>query len=153
MTQEDIMRRKMYLAIIFAIVAAVGMIVFIALYFDETKRVQSSYREQFVANLNHTSQSLDSYIDADADYDFRYRNIISDMSSANSFCFLLDNLTQDQKIKVNELCTVLIKYPEQMKNKDKLSACKKAVDDMAQNLDKGFEEAGEVVAGIDKMGK
>lgn len=153
MTQEDIMKRRMHLAIIFAIVSIIGMLVFVALYLDETKRVQNKYREQFVAALNHTSESLDSYLKADADYDFRYRNIISNMSSADSFCFLLDNLSREQKVKVNELCTALIKYPEQMRKKERLSACKVAVDDLAQNLDKGFEEAEKITAGLDKLGK
>ena len=147
------MKHRMHLAIIFAVVAMIGMVVFLALYLDEKRRVQETYREQFVACLNHTSEALDSYLTADADYEFRYRNIVSNMSAADSFCFLLENLTQEQKIQVNELCTVFVKYPEQMQKKERLTACKTAVVDLAKNLDKGFEEAGQIVAEIDKMGK
>ena len=153
MTQEDIMKRRMHLAIIFAVVMAIGMIVFIGLYIDETRRIQVKYREQFVSCLNHTSDSLDSYINADGDYEFRYRKIISDMSAANSFSFLLENLTEKQKITINELNTILIKYPKQMNDKKRLGAYKKAVDDLAQNLDKGFDEANEIINQIDRMGK
>ena len=84
--------------------------------------------------------------------DFRYRRILSDMAGADSFAFLLENLTEEQKITVNELLSAMIKYPVQMKEKTRLQEVRQALSDMQENLDKGFEEAKAVVDAIDKKG-
>lgn len=152
MTQEYIMKRKMVLAIIFSIITSIALAVFIGLYVDECNRVQETYRTQFNANLAHTIDSVDSYLDAEGDFEARYRRILSDMSSADSFAFLLDNLTEEQKIAVNELHTCLIKYPEQMKERERMEALRQTLDDLQSNLDKGFEEAQDLIDTIDKMG-
>ena len=54
------------------------------------------------------------------------------------------------QIIVNELATCLLKYPEQMTGK--LEDVKKAADDMAAGLDKGYDEAKEIVESINKKG-
>ncbi|MCR5201716.1 MAG: hypothetical protein K6D02_01295 [Lachnospiraceae bacterium] len=143
----------MFRAIILAIITTIGLIVFIALYINETRRVQTQYREQFITNLNHASDDIESYLNASGDKELRYRRIIYDMSSANSFCFLLEEVTEEQKIAVNELSTIIIKYPKQMNDEERLKAYKKAVDDIAKNYDKGYDEAKAVVKEIDKKGK
>ena len=84
MNQEHIMKRRMVRAVIFSVVTSVALLVFIGLYIDETRRVQETYRQQFIANLSHASDSVNTYINAEGDKDLIYRRIISDMSCA---CF------------------------------------------------------------------
>ena len=152
MTQEHIMKKRMIRAIIFSIVTFVALLVFIGLYIDETRRVQETYRTQFIANLNHAADSIDSYLNADGDKDLKYRRIISDMSCADNFAFLLDNLTEEQKINMNELTSCLLKYPQQMRQEKRLKALKETVINLQSNLDKGFENANAIVAEIDRKG-
>ena len=152
MTQEYIMKRRMIYAIIFAIITALALAVFIGLYIDETHRVQETYRTQFTTNLLHAQESVESYLDAEGDFDMLYRRILSDISSANSFAFLLDQLTEEQKIAINELHACLLKYPEQMRDPERLKALREAIVDMQGNLDKGFEEAQAIVDSVDKQG-
>lgn len=152
MTQEKIMKRRMVTAILLFLLTLIALLVFIGLYIDETHRVQETYRAQFNNYLVKTSSSIDSYLDAEGDLPLRYRRILSEFSSANSFAFVMTGLTDEQKRTVNELQTCLMKYPEQMQDKERLKQTKTAVIDMSQNLDKGFEEASKVVASIDKKG-
>ncbi|MBR0483288.1 MAG: hypothetical protein IJJ69_00735 [Oscillospiraceae bacterium] len=152
MTQEHIMKKKMHLAFWLFGIAFIALLIFIGLYIDETRRVQKTYREQFNACLAHTADSVESYLDAEGDWELKYRRILSDISSADSFAFLLENLTQEQKIAVNELHTIVLKYPEQMKETERLEALLQTVSDLQENLDKGFQEAEELVSTIDKKG-
>lgn len=152
MTQEHIMKKRMIRAIILSVITSVALAVFIGLYIDATRRVQETYREQFNANLAHTIQAIDAYNSAEGDFELRYRRIVSEMSSANSFAFLLDNLTENQKVSINELNACLLKYPQQMQDTGNLEALRQSLDDMQNNLDKGFEEAENLVSGIDKKG-
>ncbi|MBR5372825.1 MAG: hypothetical protein IK130_11500 [Oscillospiraceae bacterium] len=152
MTQEHIMKRRMVIAIMLMIAAVIAMLVFLGLFVDEKRRVQETYRTQFNANLADTVEAVDSFLKDDNDKEFRYRRILSDMAGADSFAFLLENLTEEQKIAVNELHSCLIKYPEQMKDKTRLADMRQALVDMGENLDKGFEEAKAVVDAIDRKG-
>ncbi len=149
MGQEAIMRRKMISAIIFAIVMTIGMLVFIGLYIDERNLVQEKYREQYSTALGNVTEDIDSYIKAEGDKDMRYTRIVCDMSTADSFAFLIDNFTDRQKT-VNELYTCLLKYPEQMTGK--LEDVKEAVADMQQGLDKGYDKADEIIDSVNKKG-
>ena len=152
MTQEAIMKRRMIRAIILFLITLLALLIFIGLYVDERRRVQETYRTQFNSSLVQSSEAINSYLNAEGDLPLRYRRILSNMSSANSFAFLMTGLTEDQKRSVNELHACLMKYPEQMQEKDRLKAMQTAVTDMSQNLDKGFEEAADIVASIDKKG-
>ena len=149
MNQEAIMKRKMITAIIVSIVTIIGMLVFIGLYIDETKLVQQTYKEQYHTSLRHVSEDITSYLNSEGDKEMRYTRIVSDMSNADSFAFLIENFTEKQKT-VNELATCLLKYPEQMR--EKLPDVKQAVDDMRQDLDKGYEEAQAIVDSVNKKG-
>ena len=142
----------MVIAITLMLIALIAMLVFMGLFVNETRRVQETYRTQFNAQLGDTIQAVDSYLDNENDMDFRYRRILSDMAGADSFAFLLENLTEEQKITVNELLSAMIKYPVQMKEKTRLQEVRQALSDMQENLDKGFEEAKAVVDAIDKKG-
>lgn len=152
MTQEELMKYRMIRARVLFGITLVSLLIFIGLYVDETHRVQETYRTQFNTYLSNTSASIDSYLDAEGDFPLRYRLILSDMSNANTFAFLINDLTEEQKKTINELYTCVLKYPEQMQEPERLDALKTATTDMSQNLDKGFDEAEELVASIDKKG-
>ncbi len=152
MTQEHMMKKRMQRSRVLFSITFIALLVFIGLYIDETRRVQETYRAQFIANLAHTADSVDSYLNAEGDWPLKYRRILSDMSSADSFAFLLKNLTEDQKVIVNEMHTCLLKYPEQMQERERLEAFGQAVKDLQSNLDVGFEEAEELISTIDKKG-
>jgi len=147
--QEKIMKRRMIRAIILFLITLVALIVFIALYVDETKRVQETYRRQYRTNLEKVSEDIESYKNGEGDHELRYMRIVSDMSAANSFAFLLDDF-EEKSIIVNELATCIMKYPEQMKTK--LDDMDKAVKDILDELDKGYDEAKAVVSSVDKKG-
>ena len=72
------------------------------------------------------------------------------MNMAASFLFLLDG-KEDKKKNMQELYTVLLRYPEQ--SVTKLDDMKTAVDDILQGLDKGYDEAQKIVDSIDKKGQ
>ena len=146
------MKRRMTGAFILFGITFVALLIFIGLFIDETRRVQETYRAQFNANLAHTADSVEAYLDGDGDWDLKYRRILSDMSSADSFAFLLKHLTEKQKITVNELHTCLLKYPEQMRERERLEALLQVLNDLQSNLDKGFEEAEDLIATIDLKG-
>lgn len=152
MTQEEVIKRRMRRAVILLAIVSVALLVFIGLYVDETRRVQQRYREQFNANLTQTMQAVDSYLNAEGDFDLRYRVIVSTMSSTDSFAFLLDTLPQSHKIAVNEMHTCLLKYPQQMTERERMEEFRAALEDIRQNLDKGFEEMQAIVDAIDKKG-
>lgn len=139
-------------AIVLFLISLIALLVFIGLYIDERNRVQETYRTQFNSYLVKASSSIDSYLNAEGDLPLRYRRILSDVSSADSFAFVMTGLTEDQKRSINELHACLLKYPEQMQDLKRLQAMRTALTDMSQNLDKGFDEAAELVAAIDKKG-
>lgn len=147
--QEYIMKKKMIRAIVLSVILCIALAVFIGLYIDETKKFQEKCRSQFITCLEKVNGDIDSYTNADGDLDFRYRRLVADMNSVCSFAFLMKDFEEHQK-SVNELYTVLLKYPEQMKGK--MTELKTAVEDMKANLDKGFEEADAIVDSINKKG-
>ena len=143
--QEYIMKKKMIAAIILMIIAIIALAVFIALYIDETRKVQETYRIQYHKCIEIAIGDIDSYNNAEGDYEFRYRRITADMNSVSSFSFLLDE-TEEHKKTINELYTVFLKYPEQMSTK--LDEARQALADIDANLDKGYEEADALIASI-----
>ena len=143
------MKRRMIRAIILFVITFIALLVFIALYIDETKHVQETYRRQYHTNLTKVSEDIQSYINGEGDWDLRYVRIISDMSAADSFAFLLE-MPEKQKRTVNEITTCIMKYPEQMK--EKLEELDKAINDMNAELDKGYDEAAAIVASVEKKG-
>ena len=146
------MKRRMIRAITLFLITLIALLVFIGLYIDETRRVQETYRTQFNAHLVKANESIDSYLNAEGDLPLRYRRILSDVSSANSFAFVMTGLTEDQKITFNEIHACLLKYPEQMQDEERMKAMQTAITDISQNLDKGFDEAADIVDSIDKKG-
>ncbi len=149
-SQEAIMKRRMISSIILFTITFAAMLVFVGLYIDETKRTQETYYIQYTENMKHVSEDIASYLDAEGDKDFRYTRIVSDMSSASSFAFLLKSLSEEDKKSVNELNACVMRYPEQMV--PKLSEMKTAIDDILAGLDKGYDETQALVDSIDKLG-
>ena len=147
--QEYIMKNKMIAAIVLMIIAVIALAVFIALYIDESRKVQETYRLQFHKCIELVIGDIDSYNNAEGDYEFRYRRITADMNSVSSFSFLLED-TEEHKKTINELYTVFLKYPEQMSKK--LDEARQALEDIKANLDKGYEEADAIVASIELKG-
>lgn len=149
-SQEAIMKRKMISSIVLFTITFVAMLVFVGLYIDETRRTQETYYIQYIENLRHVSDDITSYINAEGDTDLRYTRIVSDMSSANSFAFLLKRLSEEEKIAINELNACIIKYPEQMR--ERLPEMQTAVEDIIAELDRGYDKSRELVASVDKLG-
>lgn len=149
MNQEKIMKRKMISSIVLFILALIALLVFVGLYIDETKKTQQSYNIQYMENIKSARDEITYYLDTKTDYDLHYNMLISDLGAARSLIFLLDNLTEQQKI-INELHYCFVKYPEQMKSK--LEDTKTALEDIADNLDKGYTEAYDIVQSINRMG-
>ena len=143
------MKRRMISAIILFLITFIALLVFIALFIDETKRVQETYRKQYKTNLTKVITDIDSYIDGEGDMELRYMRIVSDMSAANSFVFLIEDFDEEQKT-INEVNACLMKYPDQMKTK--LEELKTALSDVLDDLDKGYDEVSAVVDSVDKQG-
>lgn len=151
MGQEYLMRRKMWRAIVTAILLGIALIVFIALYVNEVQRVQQTYRAQYRAALEHAVSDIEGYQNAEGDYEFRYRLILSDVASADSFAFLINDFTEEQKI-INGWYSACVRYPQQMQETDRMEETRKALADILDNLDKGYEELDAVIEGIDLKG-
>lgn len=152
MTQEKLMKKRMIRAIVLLVIALIALMTFIGLYIDQKQRVQETYRIQFHAYLEKASAAIDSYLDAEGDLPLRYRRILSEVSSADAFAFIMTGLTEDQKRAFNQLHACLLKYPEQMQEKKRLEDMRTSINDIHDDLDKGFIEASAIVASIDKKG-
>ncbi|MBQ4465865.1 MAG: hypothetical protein II916_07880 [Oscillospiraceae bacterium] len=145
------MKQRMVAAIVLFSVTLVALVVFIGLYADERMRVQETYQNRYEDNLERVREDIVSYQEAEGDYELRYQRLMIDMSNAKEFAFLIHNF-DDKQIIVNELYTVLLKYPEQMQTKENLDALYVATGDILAHLDKGYDEAEELVESIDKKG-
>ena len=152
MTQEKLMKKRMIRVIVLLVIALIALMTFIGLYIDQKQRVQETYRIQFHAYLEKASAAIDSYLDAEGDLPLRYRRILSEVSSADAFAFIMTGLTEDQKRAFNQLHACLLKYPEQMQEKQRLEDMRTSINDIHDDLDKGFIEASAIVASIDKKG-
>ena len=146
------MKRKMITAIIWAIILLIALLVFIGLYIDKNRELKERYRSQYMRNLSDAADEIDTYLDRKIDYDLHYNMVLSDLGAARSFVFLLEDeeMTEKQKT-INELHYCFVKYPEQMKNK--LEDTSTALKDICDNLDKGYDEAEQIIDSVDKMGK
>ena len=151
------MKRKMITAIVWAIILLIALLVFIGLYIDKSREIKERYRQQYRQNISNAADEIDTYLDTKIDYDMHYKMLVSDMGAARSFIFLLEddddtknNMAENQKA-VNELHYCLVKYPEQMKTR--LEAVSRALKDVYDDLDKGYDEMRAVVDSVNKLGK
>ena len=150
MNQDKIMKRRMITAIVLLIITLVALVIFIALFVDESRRVQETYRRQYTTELRHVNEELSIYERAEGDLDYHYTRITVYMANAGSYAFLIENFT-DKQITINEISTCLIKYPQQMKGK--LSELQTAINDILSDLDKGYDEVRAIYESIDLKGK
>lgn len=151
MTQETLMKQRIVSRTILLSIAIIALIVFIGLYADEKRRVQQAFQTRYEANLERVQEDILSYLDAEADYDMRYTRLLMDMSTAKEFAFMIDDFA-DKQIIVNGMYTILLKYPEQMHEEERLKQMYTAVGDILKHLDQGYEEAEVLVSDVDKMG-
>ena len=149
MNQEKIMKAKMVTAIFIALAAVVAVFVFAGLYFDQRRMNRLEYIDQYENNILLAAQEIDKYNEKQTDYDLHYNIVLSDLGAARSIIFLIDDYTEKQKI-INELHYCFVKYPNQMR--EKLDDSSKALHDIADHLDKGYDEAKEIVDSINKLG-
>ena len=143
------MKAKMVTAIFIALAAVVAVFVFAGLYFDQRRINRLEYIDQYENNILLAAQEIDKYHEKQTDYDLHYNMVLSDLGAARSIVFLIDDYTEKQKI-INELHYCFVKYPNQMR--DKLDDSSKALHDIADHLDKGYDEAKEIVDSINKLG-
>ena len=144
------MKRKMISAIIWSLILLIALLVFIGLYVDKSREIQTTYKKQYKQNLSDATEELDTYFDRKIDYDMHYNMVLSDIGAARSFVFLIEDYTENQKA-INELHYCLVKYPKQMKTR--LEAVNQGLKDIVDNLDKVYDEIREVVDSVDKMGE
>ena len=149
MNQEKIMKAKMVTAIFIALAAVVAVFVFAGLYFDQRRMNRLEYIDQYENNILLAAQEIDKYNEKQTDYDLHYNMVLSDLGAARSIIFLIDDYTEKQKI-INELHYCFVKYPNQMR--EKLDDSSKALHDIADHVDKGYDEAKEIVDSINKLG-
>lgn len=149
MNQEKIMKAKMVTAIFIALAAVVAVFVFAGLYFDQRRINRLEYIDQYENNILLAAEEIDKYNEKQTDYDLHYNMVLSDLGAARSIVFLIDDYTEKQKI-INELHYCFVKYPNQMR--EKLDDSSKALHDIADHLDKGYDEAKEIVDSINKLG-
>ena len=147
----------MITAIIWSFIMLIALLVFIGLYIDKSKEITDRFRSQYKQSIADAADEIDTYLDTKVDYDMHYKMLISNIGAARSFIFLLEedddkknNMTENQKA-VNELHYCLVKYPEQMK--PKIEDVSKALHDVYDNLDKGYDEMRAIVDSVNKMGK
>lgn len=143
------MKAKMITAIIVAVVSVFSIFVFAALYVDQSQKNRLEYIGQFEKNILNAAEEIDKYYEKNTDYDLHYNMIISDVGAARAMIFMVEEYTDKQKI-INEIHYCLIKYPEQMK--EKLPEASQAFHDIANHLDKGFEEVQKITDTIDRLG-
>ena len=143
MTQEKLIRERIVVRTILLSITIIALVVFIGLYTDEKRHVQEAFTTRYEANLERVQEDILSYLEAEGDYEMRYTRLLTDMSTAKEFAFLIDNFA-DKQIIVNEM--------EQMHEEENLKAMYTAVGDILNHLDQGYVEAKELVNSIDKLG-
>lgn len=149
MNQEKIMKAKMVTSIIIAVASMIAVFIFAGLYFDQIKKNRLEYIAQYEENISLAAEELDKYIEKQTDYDLHYNMVLSDLGAARSIIFLVDDYTDKQKI-INEIHYCFVKYPVQMK--EKLEESAQAFHDIADHLDKGYEEAQAIIDSVDRLG-
>lgn len=143
------MKAKMITAIVVAVVSIIAVLVFAGLYFDQLQKNRLDYIYRYEESILNAAEEIDKYNEKLTDYDLHYNMILSELGAARTIVFLVDDYTDKQKA-INEIHYCFVKYPEQMK--DKLDESAQAFHDIADHLDKGYEELQEIIDSVDKLG-
>ena len=149
MNQEKIMKAKMVTAIFIAILSLIAIFIFAGLYFDQRQANRLQHIDEYEKSIGQAADELDIYIEKRTDYDLHYNMVLSDLGAARAMIFLVDDYTEKQKM-INEIHFCFVKYPEQMK--EKLEESAQAFHDIADHLDKGYDEVQAIIDSIDKLG-
>ena len=149
MGQEYLMRRRMWDAIVIAILASIGLFIFLALFVSEIHNTQETYRTQYTRAIENASYDIQEYIDLGVDKEFRYRMIFSEISTANTFASMLDDFT-DEGQTVNEFYTVFLKYPQQVDSR--MDEILVIVNEVRYTNSEAYVHMQEFVDSIDKKG-
>ncbi|MCR5837869.1 MAG: hypothetical protein K6G88_15330 [Lachnospiraceae bacterium] len=147
--QEFLMQKKMLRSIVLMIITMMALIVFIALYFGERQRVQETYQRQFDKALDSAIEHMEDYVNADGDFELRYRMIFTEITNINTFSFLLEGKEAEHK-SINELYTVFLKYPEQTSGR--IEEVKEIVEKIKTSEKDAYEQLDQFIASIDKKG-
>ncbi|MBS7369596.1 MAG: hypothetical protein KIG62_05560 [Oscillospiraceae bacterium] len=149
MNQEKIMKAKMITATVISITALIAAFIFAGLYYDRLKLNRLAYIEQYEQNIAEAAEEIDKFIEKKTDYELHYNMVLSDLGAARAMIFLVDGKTDEQKA-INEIHYCFVKYPEQMR--EKLAESAQAFHDIADHLDKGYDEVREIVESVDRLG-
>ena len=149
MNQEKIMKAKMITAIVIAAASLIAAFIFAGLYFDRCKANRLEYIEQYENSIAQAAEELDYFIAKQTDYDLHYSLVLSDLGAARAMIFLVDGKIDEQKA-INEIHYCFAKYPEQMSGR--LSEAAQAFHDIADHLDKGYDEVRDIVNSVDRLG-
>ncbi|MGN1421926.1 MAG: hypothetical protein ACI4XA_00980 [Oscillospiraceae bacterium] len=150
MNQEKIMKARMVTAIIIAIAAAVAAFIFAGLYFDQREENRLVHIEQYEKSISQAADEIDTYLEKQTDAELHYNMVISQLGAARAMIFLVDDYTENQKL-VNEIHYCFVKYPVQMS--ERLAESAQAFHDIADHLDKGYDELREIIGSVDRLGR
>lgn len=149
MNQEKIMKAKMVTAMIIAVLSVFAIFVFAGLYFDSTQQNRQEYIVQYEESLRRAAEEMDKFTEKKTDEELHYNIILSELGAARAMIFMVEDRSDKQKV-INEIHYCFIKYPEQMK--EKLPEVSQAFHDIADHLDKGYEEVQLITESVDKLG-
>lgn len=140
----------MIVSIIFSFFTMIAMCTFITLYINETKNTQRTFYQKYMDSLTYAHEEINIYLQTKKDLDMHYNMLLSDVGTARTLVFLLNDFSEEKQKTINTFHYCLVKYPEQMK--DKLEESEIAIDDITANLDKGYDELELIIQSIDMLG-
>ncbi|MGN1090194.1 MAG: hypothetical protein ACI4Q6_07310 [Huintestinicola sp.] len=149
MNQEKIMKAKMVTAIIIAVLSVFAIFIFAGLYFDSTRQNRQEYIVQYEESLRRAAEEIDKLTEKKTDEELHYNIVVSELGAARAMIFMVEDYTDKQKV-INEIHYCFVKYPEQMK--EKLPEVSQAFHDIADHLDKGYDEVQLITESVDKLG-
>ena len=149
MNQEAIMKSKMVTAIVIAFAMLIAAFVFAGLYYDQIKLNRQEYIDEYEKNLAEAADEIDVFLEKQTDFELHYNMALSDLGAARAMIFKIDDKTEEQKA-INEILFCFVKYPVQMR--ERLGESSQAFHDIADHLDKGYDEVRAIVDSIDRLG-
>lgn len=149
MTQEKIMKRKLVTTIVIMFIVVIALFVFIALYVDEVRKTEETFKKHYKLCVSSASENIDLYFSKGTDLDMRYNMIMSDVAAARTIVFLIKDYTEEQKA-MNELHSCFVKYPDQ--TAEKLEEIGDALDMVTSGEENCYDRLNEIIDSYDKKG-
>lgn len=150
MNQEKIMKTKMTIALVMAILAIICSIILAGMYSDERVKTQVTFRDKYAQNLEYAYNEINTYLETKKDLPLHYNMVLSDVGAARTLIFVIENISEEKQTIVNTFHYSLVKYPDQMQ--EKLEDIAQALYDVSGNLDKGYDEMKQITDSIDLLG-